>query len=245
MPINEKEFASELSRVFKENGFASMLSMDKSRKFFKLTEIMLEENEKYNLTAITDMEGIILKHYADCAILAAKLKHGASVADIGCGAGFPTLPLAILRDDLNILAIDSTAKRISYVEMAAKELSLRNVKAIAMRAEDGASNPDFREKFDYATARAVANMRILSELCLPYVKYGGEFVAMKGKNGYFELAEAKRALSMLGGSDARLEAAVLKNRGETEERTIITVLKKQKTPSQYPRPYSQITKKPL
>ncbi len=245
MQINEKEFTSELTRIFRENGFASMLSIEKSQKLLRLTEIMLEENEKYNLTAITDTEGIILKHYADSATLAARLKKGASVADIGCGAGFPTLPLAILRDDLKILAMDSTLKRVLYVDAAAKALGLTNVTALTKRAEDGAREPELRERFDYVTARAVANMRILTELCLPYVKLGGELVAMKGKNGAFELAEAKKAIAVLGGKDARLEAAVLKNRGECEEHSLITVKKMQKTPPLYPRPYAQISKKPL
>ena len=111
--MDAQSFISELTRVFKDNGLGSLLSLEKSEKFFRLTERMLEENEKYNLTAITDPKKVILAHYADCATLAGKIKKGATLADIGCGAGFPTLPLAILRDDISIPAIDSTAKRIS------------------------------------------------------------------------------------------------------------------------------------
>ena len=178
--INEKSFNSSLTKVFAMNGMSSLLSMERCDAFYRLTVRMLEENEKYNLTAIVDPDKIILNHYADCATLAARLKKGASVIDVGCGAGFPTLPLAIVRPDLKILAVDSTAKRINYVDETAKLLGLENVCAVTMRAEDGGKNPEYREKFDYATARAVAEMRVLSELALPFVKVGGEFVAMKG-----------------------------------------------------------------
>lgn len=246
MQINEQSFTAELSRVFKMNGLASLLNAEKSEKFLKLTERMLTENEKYNLTAITDLDKIILNHYADCATLATKLPKGASVIDVGCGAGFPTLPLAILRTDVTILAIDSTAKRIAYVEETARLLGLTNVTAKAMRAEDGAKLPEYRERFDFATARAVAEMKILLELCLPYVKVGGEMIAMKGKNAEFELAGAKRAVSMLGGADVRVESIELSN-GSSEplSHPLIFVKKKIKTPTTYPRPYAQISKKPL
>lgn len=245
MQINENEFKSELSRVFKLSGVSSLLNAEKSDKFYRLTLRMLEENEKYNLTAITEPKKIILNHYADCAIPAARLKKGASVVDIGCGAGFPTLPFAILRDDINILAVDSTAKKIAYVEESARLLSLENVSAVAMRAEDGAQDPKYRESFDYATARAVANMQVLSELCLPYVRLGGEFIAMKGKNAEFELRDAKRAIAMLGGSNAHLDFVKLSDGQLTEEHPLIIVEKKMKTPAAYPRPYAKILKKPL
>ena len=246
MQINEQSFTAELTRVFKMNGLASLLNAEKSEKFLKLTERMLTENEKYNLTAITDPDKIILNHYADCATLAAKLPKGASVIDVGCGAGFPTLPLAILRSDLSILAVDSTAKRVAYVEETAKMLGLSGVVAKTMRAEDGAKLPEYRERFDYATARAVAEMRILLELCLPYVKVGGEMIAMKGKNAEFELASAKRAVSMLGGTDVRVEEIRLSNgNSEPLSHPLIFVKKKGKTPQNYPRPYAQISKKPL
>ena len=206
---------------------------------------MLEENEKYNLTAITDVDKIILNHYADCAALAVRLPKGARVADIGCGAGFPTLPVAILRPDVKILALDSTAKRINYVQQTADMLGLENVEAVAMRAEDGGKNAAYREAFDVVTARAVAEMRILTELCLPYVKLGGQFMAMKGKNAEFELQGAKKAISMLGGRDVKVEEIHIKGAGEELTHPLIIIAKKEKTPQSYPRPYAQICKKPL
>ena len=244
--INEKSFYSVLTKTFGDNGMSSLLNKDICEKFYRLTVRMLEENEKYNLTAITEPSKIILNHYADCAVLAKRLKKGASVIDVGCGAGFPTLPVAILRPDLKILAMDSTAKRINYVSETAEMLGLANVTAIAMRAEDGGAKPEYRERFDYATARAVAEMRVLSELCLPYVRVGGEFIAMKGKNAEFELSAAKKAIATLGGRNTKVEEVSLKGEGgELFTHPLISVEKKEKTPSAYPRVFAQISKKPL
>ena len=243
--INEKAFKSELTKVFGANGLSSLLSLERVEKFYRLTVRMLEENEKYNLTAITETDKIILNHYADCATLAARLKKGAKIADIGCGAGFPTLPLAILRPDLTITAIDSTAKRINYVAESARLLGLDNVTAIAMRAEEGGASPEHREKYDYVTARAVAEMRVLSELCLPYVKVGGQMVAMKGKNAQFELQSAKKAIATLGGRGAKCEDITLKSDTEVLTHPLIIIDKGTKTPAAYPRPYAKISKQPL
>ena len=245
MEINEQDFKSELSKVFKENGLASYLNAEKSDKFYLFTKRLLEENEKYNLTAIKEPKRIILNHYADCVALAEKIKKGASLIDVGCGAGFPTLPLAIVRDDIKILAIDSTAKRISFVEGSAEMLGLGNVKSAVMRAEDGAKDTKYRESFDYATARAVSEMRVLTELCLPYVKVGGEMLAMKGKNAEFELASAKRAIAIIGGKNITVENVTLVSDNETLTHPIIRITKASKTPATYPRAYAQISKKPL
>ncbi len=244
--VNEKSFYSLLTKTFSDNGLGSMLNKEVSEKFYRLTVRMLEENEKYNLTAITEPEKIILNHYADCAVLAKRLKKNAKVIDVGCGAGFPTLPVAILRDDVTILAVDSTAKRINYVNETAEMLGLSGVTAVAMRAEDGGKDPEYREKFDYATARAVAEMRVLSELCLPYVKLGGEFIAMKGKNAEFELTAAKKAIATLGGRNTKVEEVKLTDtHGEVFSHPLISVEKKEKTPIAYPRVFAQISKKPL
>ena len=243
--INKQDFTSKLTKVFKDNGLSSMLSMERMESFYRLTERMLTENEKYNLTAITDIDKIILNHYADCVTLSQKLKKGASVIDVGCGAGFPSLPLAIVRPDLKILAVDSTAKRVNYVEETARMLGIDNLTTAVMRAEDGGKNPDYREKFDYATARAVAEMRVLCELTLPFVKVGGQLVAMKGKNAEFELSSAKKAIATLGGRNTVCENVTLKGNGETLTHPFISIDKKEKTPSTFPRVFAQISKKPL
>lgn len=245
MKIDPQEFKSEISCVFKSNGLGAFLNADKSEKFYALTVRMLEENEKYNLTAIKEPSKIILNHYADCVTLAKSLPRGASIIDVGCGAGFPTLPLAIVRDDLKITAIDSTAKRIAYVSESARQLSLSNVSAVAIRAEDGARLEEYREKFDFATARAVAEMRILCELCMPYVKPGGAMIAMKGKNAEFELSSAKKAIAILGGANPIIESVTLSSADETLTHPLIIINKKSKTPAAYPRVYAQISKKPL
>ena len=243
--LDEQKFKSELTRVFKLNKLPS-LNIEKCEKFTLLTKRLLEENEKYNLTAITEPDKIILNHYADCATLSELLPKGAKVADIGCGAGFPTLPIAILREDVTITAIDSTAKRVEYVRGTAELLGLKNVECVAMRAEEGGSSPEYRERFDIVTARAVAEMRVLTELCLPYVKTGGRFIAMKGKNATFELAGAKRAISILGGKLVECREVTLKNeKDEPLSHPLIVISKTAKTPADYPRPYAKIAKKPL
>lgn len=244
--IDKQKFSSNLSRVFALNGLSSLLSIERSEKLYALTLRMLEENEKYNLTAITDPDKIILNHYADCATLASRLKKGASIVDIGCGAGFPTLPLALVRPDLKILAVDSTAKRVGYVEESARMLGLDGVSTLTARAEDLGKSPDHREKFDYATARAVAELRVLCELCLPLVRVGGQMVAMKGKTAEYELAGAKRAIATLGGRGARCEMIELCSlEGERSTHPLVVIDKKEKTPASYPRPFAQISKKPL
>ncbi|MBQ8689735.1 MAG: 16S rRNA (guanine(527)-N(7))-methyltransferase RsmG [Clostridia bacterium] len=246
MELTRENFIKELTRVFDINGIGTYLNDSVCDKFYRLTMRMLEENQKYNLTAITAPEKIILNHYADCVVMARAFDVGASVIDVGCGAGFPSLPLAIVRSDLKILAVDSTAKRVRYVAETAELLGLDNVSTRVMRAEEGGRDAALREKFDYATARAVAELRILAELCLPFVKVGGKMVAMKGKNAERELTDAKNAISVLGGGNVTVESVTLSDGGEESlSHPLIAVRKKAKTPTVYPRVYAQISKKPL
>lgn len=245
MPIDRNAFFSEMNACFSENGFSSLLSKQKNDKFLLLTEHLLRENEKYNLTAITDPSEIVFRHYVDCAPLARLLPKGAQVIDVGCGAGFPTLPLALLREDVTVTAVDSTEKKVRFVGECAKLLGLTNVRTRTARAEDLGHDDAFREKFDVAVSRAVAAMRLLVELCLPLVRVGGRMIAMKGKNAIFEAREAKRGISLLGGKLAEGDILTLKYRGEVFERPLLTVDKISRTPTAYPRAYAQISKKPL
>ena len=248
--IEKSKFFSVSEEIFAQNGLSEFTKPEILEKFFNLTEIMLKVNEEMNLTAITDPDAVILKHYADCLLIAKEsdtyLPKGAKVVDIGCGAGFPCFPLAIARPDLQILGIDSTAKRIRYVNETAEALGLTNLRAEAMRAEDGAKKGSvLRESFDVATARAVAALPILTELCLPYVKKGGKFVAMKAKAAPDELESSKNAIKTLGGQLVSSDLLPLRRGNLEENRTIIVVSKIAPTPEKYPRHYSQISKKPL
>lgn len=248
--IEKSKFFSVSEDIFAQNELSEFANEQIFEKFYLLTEIMLRVNEEMNLTAITDPEAVILKHYADCLLIAKTsadyLPQGAKVVDIGCGAGFPCFPLAIARPDLEILGIDSTAKRIRYVNETAEALGLTNLHAVALRAEEGSKKGNqMRESFDIATARAVAALPILSELCLPYVKVGGKFIAMKAKAAPDELESAKNAIKTLGGQLLSFDLLPLRRGEEEENRTIIKVLKKTATPEKYPRHYSRISKKPL
>lgn len=239
-------FGATLGRAFSDNGIGGLLSFDRVKTFTAMTERLLIENEKYNLTALTDPGKIALLHYADCALIAKYLKKGASVIDVGCGAGFPTLPLAVLRPDLRLLSVDATEKKVAYVRETARLFRLENVTCLTARAEELAGEDAYREVFDCATARAVTEMRALTELLLPFVKIGGEMIAMKGKNAAYEAAGAKRALAILGGELVSVDETPLRSGAYGEQsHAVIRVAKRKKTPAAYPRAWAQISKKPL
>lgn len=207
---------------------------------------MLEVNQTMNLTAITDETAIILRHFVDSVMVSRYLSEGTCVLDVGCGAGFPTLPLAIFRPDLRITALDGTAKRIRYVEETARLLSLSNVTTIAGRAEEYAQNPEYREKFDVVTARAVAALPMLSELCLGFVRVGGQMVAMKAQQASDELATSKNAISLCGGAvETVVSCSLRQESGAEEQRNLVFIRKNTPTPKKYPRHFSQISKKTL
>lgn len=237
-------FSDKLIALFEKNGLNSFLTDEIVEKLYRLTERMLEVNSYMNLTAITDIDGIIMKHYADSLTVAKYIPEGASVIDIGCGAGFPTLPLAIARPDLRITALDSTAKRINYISETAEMLGLSGISAVAARAEEYINNENKREAYDIACARAVARLNVLCELCLPYVKVGGKFVAMKA-NAAEELEEAANAIKKLGGKLIFADEFLLTSDTASDPRCIVGIEKNSETPKNYPRNNSQIKKKPL
>ncbi len=239
-------YINKCKKIFAANPSLPIPTNDQCEKLYELTAHMLEVNKSMNLTAITDEDAVILKHYADSLTVSKYIPEGASVIDIGCGAGFPSLPLAIFRPDLRIVPLDSTAKRIEYVRSTAEILGFGNVHPIVARAEELATKPEYREKFDVAIARAVAALPILCEFCLPYVKLGGSFVAMKAAKGESELEASKKAIELCGGGLEGIDRIELTaDKAEFETRYIIDIKKIARTPQKYPRHYSQISKKPL
>ena len=242
--MNFETFSQLLTRSFAQNGVGSYITAESARKFYDLTCIMDEKNRVMNITAIREVEDVIPLHYADCAKIAHLFPRNATVIDVGCGGGFPTLPLAIVRPDLCITGVDSTEKKVRYVQETANALGL-NVKTLAGRAEELAQNPQYREKFDCATSRAVARGHILSELCLPFVKIGGKWIIMKGASGQEELDEAENGIRTLGGGISAVAKETLYVKDRTESRVNAVVEKNSETPPKYPRAFGQIKKKPL
>ena len=242
--MEEKEFISECIKAFELNNIACTEAQ--AQKLYALTARMLEVNKTMNLTAIKDEKAIILKHYVDSITISPYIPQNSTIIDIGCGAGFPSLPLAVFRPDVKITALDGTAKRIAYVNETAKYLGLTNLTAISARAEELALTKEYRECFDIVTARAVASLPVLCELCLPYVKLGGSFVAMKSKQADDELAASRKCIEICGGGEPRKISSDLKSDNEeNDQRSLIIVPKIKETPKNYPRHYSKISKKPL
>lgn len=212
------------------------------QQFSTYLKELVETNAHMNLTAITEPEEVWAKHFLDSAVLLQKvsLPLGASCIDVGTGAGFPGMVLAILRPDLQMTLLDSLQKRIGFLEHTAELLGLGNVRCVHARAEDGAQDPAYREQFDFATARAVAALPVLTEYCLPFVKVGGRFAAMKGPSETAETAES--AIALLGGKVVSEENYNLEQAGE---RRLIVVEKETTTPAKYPRRSDKIRKNPL
>ena len=243
--MNFEEFFDSCKELFVLNALPEPETAQ-AEKLYKLTEIMLETNKTMNLTAIKEEKAVILKHYIDSLLISEAIPENTKVLDVGCGAGFPTLPLAIFRPDISITALDSTAKRIEYVKHTANTLGLDNVTAIAARAEEIAHNREFREKFNIVTARAVASLPVLAELCLPLVQLDGVLVAMKGSKGDEELNAAQNAIRACGGKTNKILTYSLKSPSEPNEtRYLILINKLSATPQNYPRHFSKISKKPL
>ncbi len=243
--MEQKEFFETFALLASLNGVD--VSDEKAIKgLYELGVCLAEANKIHNLTAIKDEREVVLKHFIDSLMLLPQLPEGARVIDIGCGAGFPSLPLAVCRDDLSLLGVDSTAKKVNYVNSTAKKLHLNNIEALSARAEDLAHLENYRETFDVATARAVASLPVLCELCLPFVKVGGVFVAMKAQNAEEEIAASLSAIEKCGGEFYKTVYKELKSDNDSSDKRCLIIIKKvRKTPVLYPRVYSKIAKKPL
>ncbi len=206
-------------------------------------EMLIETNKSFNLTAIKEPDDVTVKHFADCLTIFkyVNIPENAKIIDVGTGAGFPGLVLKLARPDIQMTFLDSTKKRLGFIETVLNECGVQG-EIVHMRAEEAAQLSKYREKFDFSTARAVASLPVLSEYCLPFVKVGGSFISMKSAESNEEIGESKKAISILGGN---IEENILFDLVENMPRRIIKIKKVSQTPTKYPRPSAQISKKPL
>lgn len=212
-------------------------------QFYKYMNLLLEWNEKINLTAITEPEEVILKHFIDSLTISKYINVDSTLADVGTGAGFPGIPLKIYRPDLKITLVDSLNKRINFLNEVIAELDLKGIITVHSRIEDFGKDGKYRESFDYVTARAVANMAVLSEYLIPLSKVDGKCVYMKGSEVEEELNEAKKAINILGG---KVECVEKFNLPDSDIlRNVVIIDKIKNTPNKYPRKAGVPSKEPL
>ena len=228
------DYGKEIDIVFTE---------EQLQKFYQYMNLLIEWNEKINLTAIVEPKEIILKHFIDSLTIVQYIKPNESVIDIGTGAGFPGIPIKILRKDLKITLLDSLNKRIKFLDEVIKELGLENINAVHARIEEYAKNKQYREKYDVATSRAVANLTTLSEYMLPMVKIKGRAICMKGSEISDEISKSKKSIKILGGEIVNIEEFTLPK--SDNKRNLILIEKTENTPSKYPRKPGIPSKEPL
>lgn len=234
---NTNKFMAGLSEI------GIKLSDHQIQQFLIYYEMLIEKNKVMNLTAITEFDDVIEKHFLDSLQIAkfVDMNHNISVIDIGTGAGFPGVPLKIAFPDMKVVLLDSLNKRIHFLNEVIEKLGLENITAFHGRAEDYGKNPEYREQFDYCVSRAVANMNSLSEYCIPFVKVGGSFIPYKSGNIDEELEQAKKAVFLLGGRIEKVEKFFL----EDSQRSFIFIKKEKNTAKKYPRKAGLPTKEPL
>lgn len=232
--------------IIRSKGMEASLSFTELQlqQFKTYYELLVETNKVMNLTAITEPEEVAVKHIIDSLLAFDKryfdYKH---LADVGTGAGFPGIPLKIYCPSLKVTLIDSLAKRLKFLETVIETLELKDISCVHLRAEDAGSDPKHREKYDIVTARAVARLSVLAEYCLPLVKIGGRFIALKGSKYQEEVAVGQKALQILGGKI--IEAEPVKLPGLDDGRVIVKILKVKNTPKAYPRKAGLPDKQPL
>ena len=235
----------EFSQELKEN--MKKIDIDVTdlqiKKFFKYMNLLIEWNQKMNLTAIIEPKEIIVKHFVDCGTLLKYLENNEKVIDIGTGAGFPGIPLKILNESINITLVDSLNKRVNFLNEVVAELNLNNINVIHSRAEDLARNMEYRERFDKVVSRAVANLTTLSEYDLPFLKLKGKFLGMKSFEIEEEVNEARKAIRILGGKIEKVDKFTLID--SDIGRSIVIISKESKTPKQYPKKGGKPLKEPL
>lgn len=223
--------------------FNIKINDEQIKKFMNYMNLLLEWNEKINLTAITQPDEVKLKHFVDSLTVLKYINDDDKVIDIGTGAGFPGIPLKIMNENTKITLLDSLNKRINFLNIVIETLNLRNIQAIHGRAEEIARNKLYREKYDVAVSRAVANLSTLTEYMLPFVKVGGKCICMKGANVNEELERAQNAIKELGGEIERVDNFYLSD--NDNERNIIVIKKVKETNPKYPRKAGTPSKEPL
>jgi len=231
--MKKEEFSENISK----NGIK--ITAKQLKMFERYYQLLIEHNERINLTTIVEEEEVYGKHFYDSLLVLFDRKLKGNVCDVGSGAGFPGIPLKIINKDFKLFIIEPTGKKIDFLKVVIKELELEGVMLIKERAEDHVKN--YREFYDVVLSRAVAKLNILSELCLPLCKVGGEFIALKGKDVKEELKAADKAIKTLGGEVGEIS----KHSYDKQNRQNLTIKKVRKTPSLYPRNYAAIIKRPL
>ena len=218
-------------------------SVEQLEQFFVYMKLLIEWNEKMNLTAIIDPEEIILKHFIDSITILKEIKNDSKIVDVGTGAGFPGIPISIMNPTLKITLVDSLNKRLIFLQEVINQLNLKNVEIVHARAEEFGQNKKYRESFDISTSRAVANLSTLSEYLIPLVKIGGKTISMKASGAQEEISDAQKAIEVLGGTIEKVEEFNLPQ--SDIGRTIITIKKDKQTPNKYPRKPGTPSKEPI
>lgn len=236
--MEKEEFFNEMQKKL-----TIKLSVEQLEKFYSYMSLLLEWNEKMNLTAITEPNEIILKHFVDSLTILNEINNNSKVVDVGTGAGFPGIPLSIANESLKITLVDSLNKRLIFLQEVIEKLELKNVEIIHSRAEDFGQNKKYRENFDIATSRAVANLSTLSEYLIPLVKINGKCICMKASDVEEEINQAKNAINVLGGTIEKIKEFKLPE--SDIGRTIIIINKQKNTPIKYPRKAGTPSKEPI
>ena len=205
--MNKEVFIEKMQEKSKDLGVRFLV--EQTEQFFEYMNLLIEWNEKMNLTAITEPDEIILKHFIDSITILKELEDGSKLVDVGTGAGFPGIPLSIMNPTLKITLVDSLNKRLIFLQEVVNKLNLKNVEIVHARAEEFGQNKKYREQFDISTSRAVANLSTLSEYLIPLVKVGGKVISMKAGEANEEINEAKKAIEVLGGTIEKIEEFVL------------------------------------
>lgn len=238
--MNIEEFKKVFLEKLKENNLK--IEEEKIEKFYNYMLGIIEWNEKINVTAITDEEMFIVKHFIDSLTINKYVNDAKALIDIGTGAGFPGIPLKIMNPNTKITLIDSVNKKLNVIRDLSTKINLDKIEIIHTRAEDLAQNNEYREKYDIATTRAVSNISTIVEYMLPFIKINGIAICMKGPNFKEELEDAKKAIEILGGKIEKIESL---NVGQELERNIIVIKKVKNTPKKYPRGQSKPLKEPI